>query len=138
MPAMTNFHGLIPAIAVPFRPDLSVDEPGLRSFVTWLGRQPGVVGLMTNGHTGEVFSLTPRERVEVTRIVADATRGICPTVSSVVCEGIGDACEQALAAKEGGRRRSTSCRRTTGCASGSGRRTCWNISARSGRRRGCR
>ena len=97
-----NFHGLIPAITVPFRPDYTVDEADLRRFATWLGRQPGVVALMTNGHTGEVFSLTPRERAEVTRITADATRGICPVVSSVVCEGIVDAVEQATWAKEAG------------------------------------
>ena len=101
MPQM-NFHGLIPAIAIPFRPDHSIDAEDLRRFVRWLARQKGVVAMMTNGHTGEVFSLTPRERAEVTRIVAEATRGICPVISSVVCEGIRDAVEQAGWAKEAG------------------------------------
>ncbi|WP_291296719.1 dihydrodipicolinate synthase family protein [Elioraea sp.] len=99
---MTNFHGLIPAMAVPFRPDHSIDETALRSFAQWLGRQPGVVGMMTNGHTGEVFSFTPRERAEVTRIVAEASAGVCPVVSSVVCEGVRDAVEQAGWAKAAG------------------------------------
>ncbi len=102
MPVMTNFHGLIPAMAVPFRPDLSIDEAELRRFSQWLGRQPGVVGMMTNGHTGEVFSLTPRERASVTRIVAEAAEGSCPVISSVVCEGIRDAVEQAGWAREAG------------------------------------
>ena len=97
-----DFHGLIPAIAVPFRPDHSVDAADLARFAAWLGRQKGVVAMMTNGHTGEVFSLTPRERAEVTRITAAATRGICPVISSVVCEGIGDAVEQAGWAKAAG------------------------------------
>ena len=100
MPTMTNFHGLIPAMAVPFRPDYSIDEQELASFARWLAAQPGVVGMMTNGHTGEVFSLTPRERAEVTRIVAGATP--CPVISSVVCEGIKDAIEQAQWAKDAG------------------------------------
>lgn len=100
--AMTNFRGLIPAMAVPFRPDLSIDEVELARFAHWLAGRPGVVGMMTNGHTGEVFSLTPRERVQVTRIVAEATKGLCPVVSSVVCEGIVDAVEQASAAREAG------------------------------------
>jgi len=104
MPVMTNFHGLIPAMAVPFRPDFSIDEAELSRFAQWLARQKGVVGMMTNGHTGEVFSLTPRERAEVTRIVARAVDGVCPVVASVVCEGIRDAVEQALAAKEAGAR----------------------------------
>ncbi|QCK85359.1 dihydrodipicolinate synthase family protein [Phreatobacter aquaticus] len=102
MSVMTNFHGLIPAMAVPFRADHSIDEQELTGFAQWLARQPGVVGMMTNGHTGEVFSLTPRERAEVTRIVARATEGVCPVVSSVVCEGIRDGIEQAGWAREAG------------------------------------
>jgi 4-hydroxy-tetrahydrodipicolinate synthase len=102
MPIMTNFRGLIPAMAVPFRPDDAIDEAELARFAAWLGRQKGVVGMMTNGHTGEVFSLTPRERAEVTRIVARAAEGICPVVSSIVCEGIRDAVEQAGWAREAG------------------------------------
>jgi 4-hydroxy-tetrahydrodipicolinate synthase len=102
MPVMTNFHGLIPAMAVPFQPDLTLDAPTLARFARWLAAQPGVVGMMTNGHTGEVFSFTPRERAEVTRIVAEAVEGRCPVVSSVVCEGIRDAVEQAGWAREAG------------------------------------
>jgi len=102
MPVMTNFRGLIPATAVPFRPDFSIDEAELSRFAQWLSRQKSIVGLMTNGHTGEVFSLTPRERAEVTRIVARAVDGACPVVSSVVCEGTLDAVEQAGWAKDAG------------------------------------
>ena len=102
MPVMTNFHGLIPALAVPFRADHSIDAEGLAGFARWLARQPGIVGMMTNGHTGEVFALTPRERAEVTRVVARATDGVCPVISSVVCEGITDAIEQAGWARDAG------------------------------------
>lgn len=102
MTIMTNFHGLIPAMAVPFRADHSIDEAQLTTFTHWLAEQPGVVGMMTNGHTGEVFAFTPRERAEVTRIVAQAAKGKCPVISSIVCEGIKDAIEQAGWAKEAG------------------------------------
>jgi len=102
MTVMTNFHGIIPAIAVPFRADYSIDEPELRRFAGWLARRKGVVGLMTNGHTGEVFSLTTRERAEVTRITADAVKDICPVISSVVCEGIAEAIDHAKLAKQAG------------------------------------
>ena len=101
MPAI-NFKGIIPAIAVPFNSNYSIDEPELRRFSQWLARQEGITALMTNGHTGEVFSLTPRERAEVTRITADAVKDICPVISSIVCEGITDAVEQAQWAKEAG------------------------------------
>jgi 4-hydroxy-tetrahydrodipicolinate synthase len=102
MPIMTNFRGIIPAIAVPFRVDYSIDEPELRRFAVWLAQRKGVVGLMTNGHTGEVFSLTTRERAEVTRITADAVKDNCPVISSIVCEGIAEAIDHANQAKEAG------------------------------------
>src|SRR4029450_13946343 len=70
MPTMTNFHGLIPARAVRFRPEFSIDEQELTAFARWLAAQPGVVGMMTNGHTGEVFSLTPRGRADAKTIAA--------------------------------------------------------------------
>ncbi|MDY7579149.1 dihydrodipicolinate synthase family protein [Herbaspirillum sp. RTI4] len=97
-----DYHGIIPAIAVPFNKDFSINEPDLRRFAQWLGKQEGVKALMTNGHTGEVFSLTARERAEVTRITADAVKDICPVISSIVCEGINEAVEQAGWAKEAG------------------------------------
>lgn len=97
-----NFRGIIPAISVPFNDDYSIDAPELRRFAQWLGKRDGITALMTNGHTGEVFSLTPRERAEVTRITADAVKDICPVISSIVCEGINDAVEQAGWAKEAG------------------------------------
>ncbi len=102
MPIMTVFRGLIPAMAVPFRADFSIDADELSRFAKWLARQPGVVGMMTNGHTGEVFSFTPRERAEVTRIVARAVDGMKPVVSSIVCEGVRDAIEQAGWARDAG------------------------------------
>ncbi len=97
-----NFNGIIPALAVPFNRDLSIDEAELTRFSQWLASQRGITALMTNGHTGEVFSLTPRERAEVTRITASAVKGQCPVISSIVCEGIKDAVEQANWAKEAG------------------------------------
>jgi 4-hydroxy-tetrahydrodipicolinate synthase len=99
---MINFHGLIPAMAIPLNEDGSVAVAELTHFAQWLAHQPGVVGMMTNGHTGEVFSFTPRERADITRIVAQAVGGSCPVISSIVCEGIKDAVEQAGWAKNAG------------------------------------
>ena len=50
---MTNFKGIIPAIAVPFRKDHSIDEAGANCDLA--ARRKGIVGLMTNGHTGGVL-----------------------------------------------------------------------------------
>lgn len=102
MPQSIDFKGLIPAIAVPFNEDFSIDADGLARLARWLTEQRSIKAIMTNGHTGEVFSLTPRERAEVTSIVAKAVDGRIPVISSIVCEGILDACEQAVLARESG------------------------------------
>ena len=102
MPMIENYRGIIPAIACPFTPSYKIDEPALRKHASWLATQPGIVAVMTNGHTGEVFSLTPRERAEVTRIVADELRGKFPVISSIVCEGLLDAKEHAAMARDAG------------------------------------
>src|SRR5437773_6472857 len=102
MPTIANYRGIIPAIACPFTPDNRIDEPALRRLASWLAGHKGVVAVMTNGHTGEVFSLTPMERAQVTRIVADELRGRMPVISSIVCEGLTEAAEHARLAKEAG------------------------------------
>ena len=102
MPTIANYRGIIPAIACPFTPDYRIDEPALRKLASWLATQPGVVAVMTNGHTGEVFSLQPAERAEVTRIVADELKGRLPVISSIVCEGLREAQEHARLAKVAG------------------------------------
>jgi 4-hydroxy-tetrahydrodipicolinate synthase len=102
MPRIANYRGIIPAIACPFTPDHRIDEPALRRLASWLAGHDAVVAVMTNGHTGEVFSLTPPERTEVTRIVADELRGRTPVISSIVCEGLRDAADHARAAREAG------------------------------------
>ena len=102
MPSIANYRGIIPAISCPFTRDHRIDEPALRKLASWLAGHDGVVAVMTNGHTGEVFSLTPPERAEVTRIVADELEGRLPVISSIVCEGMAEAAEHARAAKAAG------------------------------------
>lgn len=104
MPTIQNYKGIIPAIACPFTPDFKIDEAALRSHASWLAQQAGVVAIMTNGHTGEVFSLTARERAQVTRIVASELEGRLPVISSIVCEGLSEAREHAALARDAGAR----------------------------------
>ncbi|HEY7204734.1 MAG TPA: dihydrodipicolinate synthase family protein [Methylomirabilota bacterium] len=96
------FHGVIPALAVPFRDDYKIDEDGLARFSRWLAGCRGVTALMANGHTGEVGSLLPEERAEVTRIVADAVGGRVRVISAVCSEGTFEAIEHARAAAHAG------------------------------------
>jgi 4-hydroxy-tetrahydrodipicolinate synthase len=96
------FHGVIPAMAVPFRDDYKIDEDGLARFSRWLAGCRGVTALMTNGHTGEVGSLLPEERAEVTRVVVDAVAGRVRVISAVCSEGTFEAIEHARAAAHAG------------------------------------
>ncbi|MBW1695638.1 MAG: dihydrodipicolinate synthase family protein [Deltaproteobacteria bacterium] len=96
------FRGILPAMQVPFDPDFSVDEPELRRFTSWLAGHEGIGGLVTNGHTGEVFALSAKGRAEITRIVADEVSGRLPVISGICCEGINEAVEHAKMAKDAG------------------------------------
>ena len=98
----TSYRGILPAMQCPFDSDLEIDEPELRKFASWLAGHKGIGGLVTNGHTGEVFALTAKQRATVTRIVADEVRGKLPIVSGICCEGINEAVEQALMARDAG------------------------------------
>ena len=80
MPTIANYRGIIPAISTPFTNDNRIDEPALRKLASWLATHDGIVAVMTNGHTGEVFALDPEERAEVTRIVADELKGKLPVI----------------------------------------------------------
>jgi len=102
MTAPEGFRGILAAMAVSFRQDLSVDEEALRRFSRWLAGTRGVGGLVTNGHTGEVFALRPGERAEVTRIVADEVRSRLPVISGICAEGMDEAVEHARMAREAG------------------------------------
>src|SRR5688572_23449078 len=99
-----KYAGLSPAIVVPFAADMQIDELGLRRVASRLADTEGVVAIVTNGHTGEVFALNPAERATVTRIVADevADRKRISVISAIACEGISDAVSHALMAQEAG------------------------------------
>jgi 4-hydroxy-tetrahydrodipicolinate synthase len=102
MPLIQPFRGILPALQLPYREDLSIDEEELRRFARWLAGHRGIGGLVTNGHTGEVFALSPRERAEVTRIAAEAAGRSMPVVSGICCEGVTEAVEHAQMAEEAG------------------------------------
>ena len=97
-----EYRGILPAMRLPFEQDLTIDEAELRRFASWLAGHKGIGGLVTNGHTGEVFALTAEQRAHATRIVVDEVGGRLPVVSGICCEGIGEAVQQAQMAREAG------------------------------------
>jgi len=98
----TQYKGIFPALQIPFNPDLSIDEPELRRFANWLAGHKGIGGLVTNGHTGEVFALTAKQRAQATQIVVDEMKGRLPVVSGICCEGMIEAVEHAKMARDAG------------------------------------
>ena len=87
---------------LPFEENLEIDEAELRRYTRWLAGHKGIGGLVTNGHTGEVFALSAELRAQATRIVVDALDGRLPVVSGICCEGISEAVAQARQAREAG------------------------------------
>ncbi len=67
-----NLDGLIPATVLPMHADGSIDEGGLRSYISWIVAQ-GPVALAINVDTGEGPHLTHDEKVRVLRIVREVT-----------------------------------------------------------------
>lgn len=94
--------GVLPATLCPFNQDDSIDEIGLREYVSYLASVDGITGLVCNGHTGEVMSLRNGERARVTEIIADEVGHSVKVVSGVCAEGSDEAIGQALAAKDVG------------------------------------
>lgn len=97
-----EYRGILPAMQLPFAPNLCIDEAELRRFTDWLAGHNGIGGLVTNGHTGEVFALTAEQRADATRIVVDEVKGRLPVISGICCEGISEAVGQAQMAREAG------------------------------------
>lgn len=97
--------GVFAATLCPFREDQSLDESGLVEYMSELASVEDIQGLVCNGHTGEVMSLQPAERARVTSIVAKTVANSdrdLKVASGVMAEGIFEATEHALAAKEAG------------------------------------
>lgn len=66
----------------PFRQDLSLDLDGLARNVDEMARHP-FCAMVAAGGTGEIYSLTPGEIVDVVRVTVQAAAGRMPVVSGV-------------------------------------------------------
>lgn len=67
-----DLNGLIPATVLPMHADGSIDEAGLRSYITWVVGQ-GPVALAINVDTGEGPHLVHDEKIRVLEIVRSVT-----------------------------------------------------------------
>jgi 5-dehydro-4-deoxyglucarate dehydratase len=77
-----QLRGVIAFPVTPFRADLSLDTAGLRSNLDALLRHR-IAAVVAAGGTGELYSLTPAEQLEVVRTTVDAVRGRAPVIAGV-------------------------------------------------------
>src|SRR5260370_10159935 len=94
-----RFSGIMPANILPFRADLSIDEPAYRKHLRWLADTPGVTGIVANGHAAEVASLSREERRRTLAVALDEVAGGCPGVAGVYTHGTAEAGERTKGAK---------------------------------------
>ena len=97
-----TFSGVMPANILPFRADLSIDEPAYRRHLRWLADTRGVTGIVANGHASEVSSLSREERKRSLAIALDAVDGRCPIIAGVYSDGTAEAAELGRDAKAAG------------------------------------
>lgn len=99
------WSGVMAATLCPFLADETIDEQGLYDYILDVAGVPGITGVTCNGHTGEIMSLRPSERVTVTRVAAKAARDVprdVKIISGVSAEGSQEAIDHALEARDAG------------------------------------
>jgi 5-dehydro-4-deoxyglucarate dehydratase len=72
--------GVIGFPVTPFRQDLTVDLPALRANLRAMLRQP-LAAVVAAGGTGELYSLTPSEHLDVVRTVVEEVQGRVPVIA---------------------------------------------------------
>lgn len=74
--------GVIAFPVTPFKADLSLDLAGYRRNLQGLARHP-LCAIVAAGGTGELYSLTPAEHLEVVRATVEEVKGKCPVIAGV-------------------------------------------------------
>ena len=85
------FAGIYVATLTPFRHDGSIDEAVLAEHFRTVTAEPGILGVLCNGHAGESFLLTRQERRRVVEIAAEAIGRTHVVVSGVLAEASDEA-----------------------------------------------
>ena len=95
-----NLSGVIAFPITPFRDDLSLDLAGLRKNLEKLLAHP-IGAVVAAGGTGEMYSLSPAEHLDVIRVTVEAADGRVPVIAGVGF-GYGLAIELTRAAQDAG------------------------------------
>lgn len=74
--------GVIAFPVTPFKSDYSLDIPGLRRNLQVLMKHK-LCAVVAAGGTGELYSLTPAEHLEVVKATVEEVQGACPVIAGV-------------------------------------------------------
>jgi len=78
----SKLSGVIAFPITPFKSDLSLDTVGLRENLAKLFEH-AICAVVAAGGTGEMYSLTPSEHLQVVRTTVEATEGRLPVIAGV-------------------------------------------------------
>jgi 4-hydroxy-tetrahydrodipicolinate synthase len=95
-------RGVIPAALLPFKSDLSIDEPALRRHILHIANTEGINSICVNGSSQEAFSLTLEEQQRNTDIILEEIGDRVPLVMCVYAHGGRDGAEIARRAERWG------------------------------------
>ena len=100
----SNFipQGVIPAVLMPFKTDLSIDEAAYKRHLRDLAGVQGVTALTINGHSAEVHALTFEEQQRALALTVDTVGSRLPVICGVYTESTLQAQRIARMAKAGG------------------------------------
>ncbi|MCF6108448.1 MULTISPECIES: dihydrodipicolinate synthase family protein [Mesorhizobium] len=97
-----TMRGIWAAALAPFRPDLSIDEEGMRrNYEHWIG-DLGIDGFFVAGKQGEFFSMSVDERKRCLEIAVDACAGRAQTIMSCSDQNLDVVIDLAIHAQRAG------------------------------------
>ena len=104
MPRHTSYvpKGVIPAVLLPFTPDLEIDEAAFRAHLRDVTAMPGLSAITVNAHSTEAASCTLDEQKRVMDIAQDEIGARLPVVHGVYAEGSLEGARIAKQAAAGG------------------------------------
>src|SRR5262245_32017677 len=78
----SKLHGVIAFPVTPFHDDLSLDVDGFRKNLRVMLEDPPAA-IVAAGGTGELYSLTPNEHLQVVRATVEEAAGAVPVIAGV-------------------------------------------------------
>ncbi len=97
-----GLRGVIVPLITPFKADLTINWPGLRTLVDYYIEDVSCDGLVPCGTTGESPTLSHQEHAEVIRVVTEHAQGRVPVIAGTGSNSTQEAIELTQTAREAG------------------------------------